>query len=186
MSSTVVEKDTASCDISHGSSRAKINMENIMRHGTVVKNLNLEQIMMSSTVFNKEDTASHDTSHGSSRAKTTNTETIMRRNLVPTKNATSSDIVCKERRGFQHVDGSKMKTSFRRVKEAYTWLLRKTFPQSNLAAKRYKKKKQKKIESLLVVVSSSLVHSLCNSFILRGRPIFLVEHGTQKHSFQFA
>ena len=37
MRSTVVKKDTASCDIVHGSSRSEINRETIMRRSTVVK-----------------------------------------------------------------------------------------------------------------------------------------------------
>jgi hypothetical protein len=167
MSSTVVKKDTASRDITHGSSRAKINTETIMRHSTVVKNVNLEPIMMSSTVV-KKDTASRAISYGSSRAKI-NTETIMRRSTVLTKDAASSDIVCTERRGFQHAYGSSTKPSSCRVKEANSLSLRKGSPKSKLAVKRDKQKK-KKIESL-VVVSSSPVHSLCNSFVLSSRPI---------------
>jgi hypothetical protein len=95
------EKDTASRDISHGSSRAEINTETVMMWSTVVKMFNLEPNMMSSTVV-KEDTASHDICHGSGITEII-TETIMTRSTVVYKNkvATSSDIVCiKQHDGF--------------------------------------------------------------------------------------
>ncbi len=46
MRSTVVKEDTASYDVSHGSSRSEINGETIMRRSTVVKTDNAETIMM--------------------------------------------------------------------------------------------------------------------------------------------
>jgi hypothetical protein len=66
--STVVKKDTASCDIVHGSSRSQINGETIRRRSTVAKKDSMETIMSRSTVV-KKDTASCDIVHGSSRFK---------------------------------------------------------------------------------------------------------------------
>jgi hypothetical protein len=68
MHSTVVKKDTASRDLVHGSSRAEIKVETIMRRTTVVNMDNRELIMSHSTVV-KKDTASRDLVHGSSRAE---------------------------------------------------------------------------------------------------------------------
>jgi hypothetical protein len=107
--STVVKKDTASCDIGHGSSRSKINRETIMRHSTVVKNNNVDTIMRRSTVV-KKDTASYDSVHGSSRSKI-NGETIMRcRTVVKYNKTTISDVGNTERQGFQHIFKSRNAT----------------------------------------------------------------------------
>ena len=78
MRSTVVKKDTASRK-PYGSSRAKINMETIMRRSTVVNEDNREPIMSHSTVV-KKDAASRKQS-GSSRADI-NAEMKMRHSTV--------------------------------------------------------------------------------------------------------
>ncbi len=66
MHSTVVKKDTASCDLVHGSNRAEINTKTIMRRSSVVNMDNRELIMSHSTVV-REDTACRDLVHDSSR-----------------------------------------------------------------------------------------------------------------------
>jgi hypothetical protein len=108
--STVVKKDTASCDIVHGSSRFEINGETIMRRSTVVKKGNVETIMRHSTGV-KKDTASCDIVHGSSRSGI-NWETIMRRSTVLKKDkAAISDVGSTKRQGFQHI--SQVASEFR-------------------------------------------------------------------------
>lgn len=74
MHSSVVKKDTASCNISHGS-RAKINAKTIMKRSTVVNKDNEETDVMCSTVVER-DTASRGIYHGGSRAKI-NAKTII-------------------------------------------------------------------------------------------------------------
>ena len=101
--STVVKKYTASCEIVYGSSRSKINGENIMRRRTVVKKDYVETIMRRSTVVTK-DTASCDINHGSSRSEI-NGETIMRRSTVVKKYKSPpiSDVGSTKRQGFQNI-----------------------------------------------------------------------------------
>ena len=169
MRSTVVKKDTGSRDILvHGTSRAESNRETIVMRSTVVKKDNAEMNMMRSTVV-KRDTGSRDIVHGTSRAEI-NKETIVNHSTIVVKESTSSDMVVKQKRGFQHVYASTKTMSSCRVQEAYNVSVNKGYPLSKLAARRDKVKK-KKIENL-IAVSSSPEHSLCKSFFLTSRPVF--------------
>ncbi len=112
--STVVKKDTASCDIGHGSRRSEINGETIMRRSTVGNKGSEETFVRRSTVV-KKDTASCDIGHGSRRSEI-NGETIMRRStVVKTDNSSIFDVCSTKERGFQHVYKSRNTTSSCRV-----------------------------------------------------------------------
>ncbi len=78
-----MKKDTASCDIVHGSRRSEINGETIMRRSTVGNKDSEETFVRRSTVM-KKDTASCDIGHGSRRSEI-NGETIMMRSTVGNK-----------------------------------------------------------------------------------------------------
>jgi hypothetical protein len=97
-----VKKDTASCDIVHGSRRSEINGETIMRSSTVGNKDSEETFVRCSTVV-KKDTASCDIVHGSRRSEI-NGETIMRRStVVKTDNSAIFDVGSTKEQGFQHV-----------------------------------------------------------------------------------
>ncbi len=163
-----MKKDTASCDIVHGSSRSEINGETIMRRSTVGNKDSEETFVRRSTVV-KKDTASCDVVHGSSRSEI-NGETIMRRStVVKSDNSAIFDVGSTKERGFQHVYKSRNTTSSCRVQVAYNLSVQYGCPRSKQAVKRDKAKK-KKIDCLQHI-SSSPQHALCKSFFLSSRPI---------------
>ena len=157
--SMVVKKDTASRVLVHGSNRAKINAETIVRCCTVVNMDNRKMIMSHSTVV-KKDNASCDLVHGSSRDRI-NAEMNMRQStVVQDKNAAILYSRNPEQQGFQHVYKSTTTSSSCRVQEAaYKLLFRSGTHQSELAARLEDQAKRMRIESRTVTCCMKTVWS---------------------------
>ena len=141
MRSTVVKKDTASCDISGGSRSSVINLETIMSHSTVDLNgYNKEMKLMRSTVV-KKDTASQDDCRNSRRS-VIKKETILKRSTVVKVRTSAAKNEIMGKREFQHVYKSKNTPTSRKEREAYSALVENREPKNKWQQyERIKKKK---------------------------------------------
>jgi hypothetical protein len=177
ITSTVVNKVTASHGIRHGSSSASNDLERNpgtiekrvaashgIRQGSNSASNNLERSMKKSmnqsTVVNKV-TASRDVCHGSSSASN---------DLEMIITQCSVDVACSEKRGFQHVYQKSRKPSTRRVQEAYEESVRNCHPRSKHAARR-DKAKRRKMECLMEITPSPR-HALSKAYLASNSPIF--------------